>query len=209
MHFFEQNPSGRQREPAPRCAGASDAELVAQIAGGGASGRAAAATFLLRHEALIRRRLRHKLTASLRRLFDSDDLFSTVVRRIDREVEQRRLAILDERQFWALINRIGDNCIVDISRQDQCWRAASRLVATPGRTDGVGAGRAHDHGGESIHRATGGAAEEDRQILFLRVLGAPFSAIGAALGMTEQVARKRWQRLRRLLRQRAAERDGR
>src|SRR5690606_17681716 len=107
----------------------SDAELVALIGKGGSPARQAAAEFLVRHQSLIRRRLRRKLTVSARRLFDSEDLFSTVARRIDQEVERDRLDVASEHELWSLIRKIGENCITDRIRDDAAWQAAQGPLA--------------------------------------------------------------------------------
>lgn len=182
----------------------SDSDLVHLISAGGADARAAAAEFLVRHRALIRRRLRHKIGSSSRRLFDSEDLFSTVARRIDQEIEKKRFAFLDERQLWGLINRIGDNCITDLAREEKTRRIAREGVL---RTLFIRRQREAEHAapkyqdeepGDLMSRAqrTLGTGA-DCQLLLLWLVGSPFAAIAAALGLTEASARKRWQRVRR------------
>jgi DNA-directed RNA polymerase specialized sigma24 family protein len=170
---------------------------------GSKDARAAAATFLLRHQALIRRRLRHKLTASARTLFDSEDLFSTVARRIDQEVERQRLDILDERHFWALIRRIGENCITDRIREDAAWRQAQGpLAITP--SDHVNDPEVESSRGLASV-AISAANQSERQMLLLWLFGAPMAAIGSVLGISEGAARKRWQRYRDRTRERFAD----
>ena len=50
--------------------------------------REAAAQFITRYEDRIRRRIRGKLNPSVRRLFDSQDIFSTIGRRLDQYVHR-------------------------------------------------------------------------------------------------------------------------
>jgi hypothetical protein len=180
-------PSGR---PCP-----SDAELIALISAGGGSARAAAATLLIRHQALIRRRLRRKLSASARRMFDSEDLFSTVARRIDVELEQQRLAALTEQQFWALIQRIGENCVSDVSRSDRTWQSVRRELVRDRRAAGPPEPQAPRLEEAQKYIRWAATTEEDRQVVALKRLGAPYAAIGHILGLTEQAVRKRWHRL--------------
>jgi DNA-directed RNA polymerase specialized sigma24 family protein len=164
------------------------------IRAAGPDARAAAAAFLVRHQALIRRRLRHKLSASARRLFDSEDLFSTVARRIDQEVEHHRMKILDEEHLWAFIRRIGENCITDRLREDAAWRKAQGVISA--QAAGLGVDGETGTNCEDIRQLIAAAPETDRQLLVLRVLGAPMSTIGNIMGLSETAVRKRWERFR-------------
>src|SRR5947209_7736671 len=75
--------------------------------------RTAAAEFIRENEPLIRRRFRHKLGAALRRVMDSEDLFSTLARRLDAYVVAGRLTGATQDQLWAVVLRIVENSMVD------------------------------------------------------------------------------------------------
>lgn len=204
MDFLEPVPAAASHPPAPQQSAASNSQLIALINSGGEQARTAAAIFLKRHEGAIRRRLRRKIAAATSRIFDSEDLFSTVARRIDQEVEQQRLSTLNEQQLWGLINRIAENCLTDVARAERPRRAARRgplrfdmhrLRRDAQDKQGTAGGDVLDKARQAIPR------NDDRQLLGLWLLGAPFAGIAAALGLTETGARKRWERLRRSLRE--------
>ena len=77
------NPASTPRTETPTVPGgaALPADLLARIRAGD---RDAAAAFLDRYGPLVRRRVRGKLGQQMRRVFDSQDLWSTLARRFDR-----------------------------------------------------------------------------------------------------------------------------
>ena len=89
--------------------------------------REAAAQFIIRYEDRIRRRIRGKLNPSMRRLFDSQDIFSTVGRRLDQYVRTGKLEAQSEHQFWALIFRMATNAVIDKSRMYRRLQKAEGL----------------------------------------------------------------------------------
>jgi DNA-directed RNA polymerase specialized sigma24 family protein len=202
LDFFEPVPSAAS-SPAHQQSAASNSQLIALINGGGEQARSAAAIFLKRHEGAIRRRLRRKIAAATSRIFDTEDLFSTVARRIDQEVEQQRLSTLNEQQLWGLINRIAENCVTDVARAERPRRTAIRgpLRFDMHRLRREAQDKPGLSGGDVIEKARQAIPQDDRQLLGLWLLGAPFTGIAAALGLTETGARKRWERLRRSLRE--------
>lgn len=154
--------------------------------------REAVAAYLFRHAARIKRRYRARLNGSLRPLLDPDDVLAVIACRLDAYVRSGRLAVESEAQLWALIFRIGDRAVSWHAKQKGHGRGPGSLNCP----------HPHRHGAPSerpdlplvgmlreVHRA------EDRELLRLRLAGAPYAVIARSLGVSPAAARKRWQRL--------------
>ncbi|MEM8757481.1 MAG: hypothetical protein AAGF47_06845 [Planctomycetota bacterium] len=143
---------------------------------------------------LVRRRVRDKLSPAGRRLFDTQDLLSTVLRRVDRLLCEGRLRATTDAELVGLVVRMLDNAIIDRQRvlgrlqridgADGEW--ARRLK---GRFDGADAVLADVF--EALTR------EDDRLYLSLWLRGAPHSSISYVLGIAPDAARQRWVAIRR------------
>lgn len=183
-------------------------ELVARMRAGD---REAAAEFVTRYGPRIRRRIRGKLSPSMRRLFDSQDILSTVGRRLDMYVRSGRLEASGEAQLWALVMKMALNAVVDKAR------VYKRLQSV----EGEDAPFAHDlllrlQRVESIderepeleleHAFSMLSDEVDRQVLTLWLMGMEHSRIAELLELSSDVVRKRWQRIRETLRERLIDR---
>jgi DNA-directed RNA polymerase specialized sigma24 family protein len=170
--------------------------------------RRAAAEFLEMNEPLIRRRFRHKLGAALRRLVDSEELLSTLRRRLDAYVAAGRLAAATPQELWALVQRIGEHSVADKLRVLRRLRDAER-------EDGPVASALY----ERLEDSDGNAprfernvedilglitSEVDREIVRLWMCGLEHRVIAHDLGMTTEAVRKRWQRVKIELRSRLA-----
>lgn len=187
--------------PAPQ--GPTPVELlVSRIRAGD---RGAAAKFLLEHEGLIRRRYRQRLGRAMRRLVDSQDLFSTIARRLDAMIRTGSVLALNERQMWALVFRIGDNALVD----------KTRVMQRLDKVEGPDSDLAYEWRcrlARAERSAPGGAETEidsmlarlddrvDRQILSQWLVGTDHATIAQELEMTPDAVRKRWERIRTRLR---------
>jgi DNA-directed RNA polymerase specialized sigma24 family protein len=172
-------------------------ELVARIRAGE---RTAAAEFIRRHEAQLRRRYRHKMGASLRRLVDSDDIVSTLSRRLDAYIASGKLHEVTLEQLWRLISRMVENALADKGRlvrrlknvESEDRGLATALVA---RVDAPE---------ELDLRELIGTLQSpvDREIVVLWLGGSELKSIADELGLSEDGVRKRWERTKAELRQR-------
>lgn len=175
------------------------AELLARIKSGD---RDAAAAFALRYGPLIRRRIGHRLGPRMRRLFDSQDILSTVLRRFDLYVRSGRLMASTEAQLWTLIIRIAEAAVVDKVRllerlkaaeaADQPWVKAMLEQAEHGNDEAIGI---------TLEQAMNALSDEtDRKILWLWLAGVDHRLTGELLELSHDAVRKRWQRIREELR---------
>lgn len=169
--------------------------------------RQAAAEFLGEYGARLRRRIRGKLNVSMRRLFDSLDILSTVGRRLDLYVMSGRLTAANELQLWSLMFQMADHALVDKARlfrrlqttEGEDSEFARDMVlrmqkAEQERSDGVEL---------EIERCMKAVPEAiDRRILSLWLTGEPLNSVAAMLDMSAPAVRKRWETLKSTLRDR-------
>ncbi len=174
-----------------------------------AGDRDAAAAFLVNYGDLLRRRVRGKLGASVRRMFDSLDILSTIGRRFDRYVRDGKLQALDEPGLWALLFRMAEAAVIDKVR------VVKRLQVAEGEDSPVArellarmsvAENGHaDAGGPEIVLEKALAAlktDDDRTILTLWLADWPLFRIAEAMGSRPVDVRLRWQTIREHLKAR-------
>lgn len=166
--------------------------------------REAAAQFIIRYEDRIRRRIRGKLNPSMRRLFDSQDIFSTVGRRLDQYVRTGKLEAQSENQLWALIFRMATNAVIDKSRMYRRLQKAEGLdsqFAQELMSRFRQAERRDKQGVEiEIDSVVNLLSDDiDREILTQWLFGSRLIEIAQSIGMAHTGVRKRWQKIRELL----------
>lgn len=170
--------------------------------------REAAAEFIQRYGERIRRRVRSRLTGATRRVFDSNDILSTLSRRLDDYVAGRKLQAETEAQLWSLVFRIADNATVDKSRIMARLRAvegedtpfAAQFLERIERAQS--AGRDGPGGADDMIERAIEALEDpiDRQILTLWLADTPHTVTAGCVGLTPAAVRKRWQAIKAQLR---------
>lgn len=163
--------------------------------------REAAALFMVEYGPLIRRRVRGKLGAAMRRLFDSQEILSTVGRRLDRYVRVGRLEAESPGQLLQLVFRMAEGAVIDKIRvfkrlervegedSDFAQELSSRLHEAD-QDDAEGAAISLD----SALRAL--TSDTDRQILTMWLNGTQHNVIAWELGMTPAAVRQRWKTIR-------------
>lgn len=178
-------------------------DLLQRISAGD---REAAAELAVQYGPRIRRRIAGKLGPRLRRIFDSQDILSTVLRRLDIFVAENRLDIASEGQLWALIMAIANRAVIDK------LRILRRLEMTEGadRLDTEGMRRrlldTRDERPQEIEveleRAFISLPDEtDRTILWFWLSGMEHRQTSMLVGLTPAATRKRWERIRGRLRE--------
>jgi DNA-directed RNA polymerase specialized sigma24 family protein len=163
--------------------------------------RDAAAEFMVVYGPRIRRRFRSLISRALHRIFDTEDLLSTVARRLDEIVLRRRLQAHSVQELWSLIARISSN-------------SASRRALEGPRESGLPESEAHPL--EPVDTPAALAAQEqadlvadacvqrvpprDHDLVRWRLERRPFGQIASLLGIETPAARKRWERIAAALR---------
>ena len=162
--------------------------------------RGAVAEFIEAYGTLIRRRVRSKLSPTMRRVFDSLDVLSSLARRLDVVVAKGQLRAMTEGQFFSFVNQVAENAIVD---QARLVRRLQRVEAPDGEVAHLMRRRLLD-GDEApsiredeLARVIGSVpTEADRDMVFLWMNGRSLKSIGETLGLTHAAARQRWRTLR-------------
>jgi RNA polymerase sigma factor (sigma-70 family) len=173
----------------------ADDELLGRIRGGD---REAVAEFIRGHEPLIRRRFRHKMGAALRRVVDSEDLVSTLSRRLDAYMAMGRLSATTPDQLWALVLRIAERSIFDKLRELQRspgpgGGVVAETVASPERLGEL----VDEPGGEwTAEDIMGLIPVGDREIARGWLKGLDYRSIGEQVGMSADRVRQRWHRIK-------------
>lgn len=178
------------------------AELLCSVRSGN---REATAEFINRFGARIRRRVRGKLSPAMRRLFDSQEILSTVARRLDKLVASGRLQAANDGQLWSLVFTIAENSLIEKAR---VFRVLERKEGEDSEIAGrllVRMREAERHDDEGCEVEIDAALRHltdrtDRQILSLWLMGQDSESIGAAVDMRPAAVRKRWERIRGQLR---------
>lgn len=78
--------------------------------------RDAAAALAAAYEKMLRRRMKGRLNQSVRRLFDSQDIFATMCRRLDRLVRGRQVRAQSVPEFMVLLHTMVTRAITDKGR---------------------------------------------------------------------------------------------
>ncbi len=166
--------------------------------------REAVGEFVTRFGPRIRMRIRDKLGASLRRIYDSEDVLSTLSRRLDELVVSGRLRAQSEGQLWAAAFAITGNAICEYARVlrriERAEEEGEREVARRLRSEFEDAATPEQIR-EAMERTLAMIPDEtDQRILWLWLNDQSHAAIAATLGMTPEAVRMRWSRIRARLR---------
>jgi hypothetical protein len=165
----------------------------------GGSLRSTLAEYLMRNEVTIRKMARAKLTREVQSISDSEDVFSSVVRRVDLMVVKGTLRPRSLGELWKCIEAITVNLAVDRVRMISRLR---QFTAEDGdfaqhvikRLEGFSS---DDQAAILLYRMMMSLpVAEDRQLLDLRIRGATIKAAAGLLGMKFDAASMRWFRLK-------------
>jgi DNA-directed RNA polymerase specialized sigma24 family protein len=162
--------------------------------------REAVAEFVFRYGDLIRLRIRDKLGPKLRRVLDSEDVLSTVTRRLDHLVRDRAIRAGSNAELWSLVAAIANHAVAENAR---AARREQNVLESAPRTEL--STQAEDVKPEPCDDALEEIVdalqdETDRRILWLRLHNHPHEQIASEIGSTPSAVRMRWSRIRRLLR---------
>lgn len=169
--------------------------------------RDAVGAFITQYGARIRRRIRGKLGPAMRRIFDSQEILSTVGRRLDLYIRSGRLDATTEQQLWALVFRMANNAVIDKSRvfrrlqrvESEDGPLAQSLLAHLRRAERRGPTEPEIE----IEKVLDLVPDPtDRQILCLWLAGTRLNVIAICVDLAPTAVRKRWQGIRQRLHKR-------
>jgi len=152
------------------------------------------ARFVMGHEARIRQVARTKLTSETRGVFDSEDVMSSVLRRMDTLAANGSLRPHNEAELWGLIEMIAANTAVSKTRLMERARMLSKDdTFAQAFLQRLGTCEVDDEARLLVLRMAGSLnGDRYRQMFFLRMRGATHHAIAGLLGMTDCACRQMW-----------------
>jgi DNA-directed RNA polymerase specialized sigma24 family protein len=163
------------------------------------------AAFILRHQSRVRRIARRKLTAETCSVFDSEDVLSSVLRRLDGLAARGEVRTESEAELWAMVRTVAANLAVDKSRlveRAKVWEREDALVSQSGRQLAALAASCRDDDEARVLVLRMMASLEDsadRQLFSLLCRGCSHRVIASLLNITEESSRQRWRRIRERL----------
>ncbi len=174
--------------------------------------RHALADFLTSYGPMIRRRVRGKLRASVRRLYDSQDILSTVSRRLDAYVRSGKFQARSEDEFWGMVFKVAQHSLVEKARIVEALRTKEGedsefavwmlgRLNSPSQSDELGSGSLELDDLLDILKT-----DDDRTIARMWAGGANHTQIATHLGVDDAAVRQRWHRIRQTLQDGLAER---
>lgn len=139
----------------------------------------------------------------MRRIFDSQDILSTVLRRFDNYVQKREFDSASEEQLLALVVRIAENAVIDkvriVQRLERAESSDGHVAhamierlreSAPDANDEAAVDRVLDRAFDALDNPI------DRQILWFWLAGRRHSDAAEYLGIPADTIRKRWERIR-------------
>jgi RNA polymerase sigma factor (sigma-70 family) len=174
-----------------------------------AGDREAAARLVFQHGPFLRARIRHQISPHVRPLFDTQDLMSTVARRLDQYVLNGRFRCDSTGQLLTLLRRIAEASVVDQTRRAHRLHKALQLGGADARfvarlTDlPETAGSQSAFSDDTLDRSLARIEDllqhldaDERETLLFWLQDLTFSQMGIALNISANAAKKRWHRLR-------------
>jgi DNA-directed RNA polymerase specialized sigma24 family protein len=173
-----------------------------------ANDRIGVARYLIERQDLIRAAARRKLSSHTRSVFDSEDVLSSVLRRVDSMVTEGRLRPRSEAELWALVNTIAANNAMNRSRLIE--RARSFLDEDAEYVQELlqrlNTYTTDDEAELLVHRMMAClTAQEDRHLFVMYLRGASLSVIAGTLHIEDDTCRHRWRKIRKTLQERFRE----
>ncbi len=158
------------------------------------------AAFILKHSDVIRRRAAGRLGTRMRHLFDSQEVLSTVLRRMDNYIKRGNLDVESEAQLMKLMMQMTQAAVVDKARKSV--RTARAEGHRPVSASPDPAPTPTDEANPGFMNQAFDALDEqvDQDILWMWLSDIPHTVIADLLCVSPEYVRKRWQRIRETLR---------
>lgn len=169
--------------------------------------RTEVADFLMANKDSILRIARDTLKTVPRNVFDSDDVFASVARRLDELASRGSVRPRSEIELWAFISTVASGLAVDKMRllsRIRSLESEGGQYAQLLRTR-IERCASDDDVAMLIHRMALSLSEKrDRHVFYLKMRGSNDRSVGILLGESEAWARKRWYLIRQQLEDRFA-----
>lgn len=156
--------------------------------------RAGVAQILTQHRDELLRRIHTRIGGGTRKITDTEEILSTVARRLDHLIAEGRLEAVSERQLFALIHAITDRTLLE---KHKLGSRAQQRESAGHKTELDDTNQPAPHAGGTLQRVLSQVTDPvDRQILDGKARGWSYETLASELGIHEDAVRKRWSRLR-------------
>ena len=168
---------------------------------GPALDRQAVAQLLMDQRAVIRRRLSKMIPGAARALFDTDEVFSTICRRLDHMMAAGRVEFRSQEGPLKMAQVVGRRIVATRWRDWLTWlkhreRPSLRPDPFADESDGPEAALPDEREHTSLLGALGGLSGPDHALLQARLSGASWEQVAELLGISPGAARQRLQAVR-------------
>lgn len=165
---------------------------------GPALDRESVAKLLIEQRAVIRRRLSRMIPGSARALFDTDEVFSTICRRLDQMMASGHVQFRTEDGPLRMAQVVGRRIVASRWRDWVTWlRHRERPGLRPRELDdSVDESIPEDPEHGAVLGALSGLSSQDHALLQARLAGANWDQVATMLGITSGAARQRLQAIR-------------
>ena len=165
--------------------------------------RAHAAQLVEQQRATILSRIHRLLGDEARRVTDTDDILSTALRRIDHAIFQGNLEAQNQRQFYAFVHGVIERTILEKTRKSQGITARERIAqAMKNHVSSPSVVEQRVVVSEELNRIGEMITDPiDREIILLRGRDLSLAHIAVLMNMTPAAVRKRWSRIRTMVRE--------
>lgn len=157
--------------------------------------RAQAAYLIERQRMGLHARIHRLLSDDARKLTDTEDILSTVRRRVDRIIYEGRLSAASNEQFYSLVHSVVERAILEKIRMGRRARLREQAAGAVRLRSLV-----ESRGSEAISltERIGRVLTDpvDRELVLLRGRGLSFEMIAESMKMQPAAVRKRWSRIR-------------
>lgn len=166
---------------------------------GGVTLREALAAYVMAHKDQIRAVARRRLSPTARRVYDSEEVVSSVLRRLDGMAVRGTLRTNSDQELWGLIKAIARNTIINKS---QLLDRAQKLLTEDSEygyqlVARINACEGDDEATLLVQRMLSSLKNPvDRQILAMVLRGASHRAIAGLLALSEPAVRQKWKSIR-------------
>lgn len=166
-------------------------------ASGPALDRESVARLLIEQRAVIRRRLSRMIPGSARSLFDTDEVFSTICRRLDEMMASGHVQFRSEDGPLRMAQVVGRRIVASRWRDWVTWlrhRERPGVRPKPVEDDAAPIPDEAEHG--AVLGALSGLSAQDHALLQSRLAGASWDQVAIMLGISSGAARQRLQAIR-------------
>lgn len=161
-----------------------------------------AANLLARQRDSIMSRIHSILSDKARKITDTDDVLSTTLRRVDSAILRGQLRAMTDEQFFAFVHGVIERTISEKARNSARLVQREQSSSCILKTQNEGQAQVKMLSSEDLQFIGRLLTDPiDREIVLLKGRGLSFEQIAQSMGIYPAAVRKRWSRVRLLVRE--------